>query len=86
MDVANEGAVAAARMSFGRREAALGEDPLDCDLEPITETGGRVWRKGMDMCMVFYTRVAVLLGRSIERQGKDLAEVFCISAQNMGIP
>lgn len=38
-DVANEGAVAAALMSFGRRAEALGEDPLDCVFEPITEMG-----------------------------------------------
>jgi hypothetical protein len=81
LDVANDGAVAAALMSFGRRAAALRVDPLDCDLEPIAEAGGRLLR-----CMVFFVRVGDLLGRSIEKLRKDLAEVFCISVQNMDIP
>jgi len=56
-------------MSFGRREAALGEDPLDCDLAPITEARGRMLK-----LVGFYMRVGGLLGRSIGKLGKDLAE------------
>jgi len=39
LDVANEGAVAAALISLGRRAEPLGDDPLDCAFEPITEIG-----------------------------------------------